>query len=74
MHWFEPPDDGVRVSGALSLGRHAGGGNRSTAFVMKSYVAVRGGCPYSGAASPDTRDFVNTPSILSGDLKGSAGA
>lgn len=51
-----------------------GGGNRSTAFVMKSNVAARGGYACSGAASPDTRDFVNTPSILSGDLNGNADA
>jgi len=44
------------------------GGNRNTAFVMKSNVAVRGGYAGFGAAFPDLRDFVNTPSVLSGDL------
>jgi hypothetical protein len=45
-------------------------GVRTLSFVMKSGVAVRGGYAGFGASSPNTRDFVNTPSILSGDLNG----
>ena len=46
---------------------------RTISFALKSGVEIYGGYAGYGAAIPDTRDVVGTPSILSGDI-GTAGS
>src|SRR5213078_2499394 len=41
--------------------------DRTISFQLKSGVAINGGYAGFGAPNPDALDFVNTPSILSGD-------
>ncbi|HQY89163.1 MAG TPA: DUF1565 domain-containing protein, partial [Tepidisphaeraceae bacterium] len=42
------------------------GADRTIAFQLKSGVSLYGGFEGHGAINPDARDFINTPTILSG--------
>lgn len=52
------PDRGVGINS----------GNRNSTFTLRNGVVIRGGYAGYGEPDPDARDFINHPSILSGDL------
>jgi len=49
------------------------GGDRAATFQLINGCSIKGGYAGQGAANPDARDPVGTPSILSGDLNGDDG-
>ncbi|MFO0827469.1 MAG: right-handed parallel beta-helix repeat-containing protein [Phycisphaerales bacterium] len=63
-------DDEVWVAGDAQFVWTPHASDPAVSFVLKHKVALQGGYAGYGAADPLVRDFVNTPTILSGDLAG----
>ncbi|MCO6438076.1 MAG: right-handed parallel beta-helix repeat-containing protein [Phycisphaerae bacterium] len=66
-----PPNDPVtEIRVAAGMYKPREGANRTKRFELIDGVAIVGGFAGCGLPDPDQRDFVNHPSILSGDLNG----
>jgi hypothetical protein len=63
---------GMRIDVARGVYKPTSTLDRTLSFNLKSGVSLYGGYAGFGAANPDARDFISTPTVLSGDI-GAAG-